>query len=245
MKTLRSTFIVLSIVALALIVVPVAMADTVTVLGTSIPTSTSVTTIMGTLSVGGFYSAPGIVAGDTLTGVEIILSGSGSTSNYVSIGNPPPIYTQPTGNGSVTIADFTNTTTLTLSGLTPSLVLSGTANAGGFVLTTTAPNTEYDTSGVFNILGSVVDAYPLDLIDYAISGNINYTLSGAANNGADYSLLTNNFAEGGGGSTVAGAQIEAIYTFDEPAGTPEPGTLTLFGTGLLGLAGLLRRKFAK
>jgi hypothetical protein len=25
---------------------------------------------------------------------------------------------------------------------------------------------------------------------------------------------------------------------------PEPGTLSLFGTGLLGLAGLIRRKFA-
>jgi hypothetical protein len=30
-----------------------------------------------------------------------------------------------------------------------------------------------------------------------------------------------------------------------PPGVPEPGTLSLFGTGMLGLAGMLRRKFAK
>jgi hypothetical protein len=31
-------------------------------------------------------------------------------------------------------------------------------------------------------------------------------------------------------------------TYNYSGLTPEPGTLTLFGTGLLGLAGLLRRK---
>jgi hypothetical protein len=42
--------------------------------------------------------------------------------------------------------------------------------------------------------------------------------------------------------TSGGGNVEVIYTYSNTI-TPEPGTLTLFGTGLLGLAGMLRRKF--
>jgi hypothetical protein len=46
-------------------------------------------------------------------------------------------------------------------------------------------------------------------------------------------------------STVSGASTNYIFDVNTqaPGTTPEPGTLTLFGTGLLGLAGMLRRKF--
>lgn len=36
---------------------------------------------------------------------------------------------------------------------------------------------------------------------------------------------------------------KAVIDFPTPAATPEPGTLSLMGTGLLGIAGVLRRKF--
>jgi len=35
-----------------------------------------------------------------------------------------------------------------------------------------------------------------------------------------------------------------VYTFSSPTATPEPGTLLLLGSGLLGIGGLLRRKLA-
>ncbi|MGD0292658.1 MAG: PEP-CTERM sorting domain-containing protein [Terracidiphilus sp.] len=246
MKTLRNTSIItLAIVALALLMAPMAMANTVIVVGSTISDSTAVTPSMGSMYVGGFYSAPGIVGSDTLTGVEIILSGEGTTSMYVSLGiniDDPPVDGT---HGSVLISDFTNTTTLTLSGLTPPLILSGTEDAGNYLLATVAPTTVYDHSGTFNVLPGYVDEYPANISDYAISGNIYYTLSGTAVNGADFSNLTNQFAEGAGGTTLAGASVEAIYTYDNGGVVPEPGTLSLFGTGLLGLAGMLRHRFMK
>jgi hypothetical protein len=33
------------------------------------------------------------------------------------------------------------------------------------------------------------------------------------------------------------------FNFAQTVGTPEPGTLVMFGTGIVGLAGLLRRRF--
>ena len=49
-------------------------------------------------------------------------------------------------------------------------------------------------------------------------------------------------------SNIPGAGIRTGVisgsSFTPPTGTPEPGTLALFGSGLLGLAGIVRRKFA-
>jgi PEP-CTERM motif-containing protein len=49
-------------------------------------------------------------------------------------------------------------------------------------------------------------------------------------------------ARGGGGSNWTGSLSGTIAVTPTPAPVPEPGTLSLFGCGLLGLAGLWRRK---
>jgi hypothetical protein len=45
-----------------------------------------------------------------------------------------------------------------------------------------------------------------------------------------------------GGASVGGGSAQ--IGFGNPAPTPEPGTLTLMGTGLLGVAGFVRRRFS-
>lgn len=57
--------------------------------------------------------------------------------------------------------------------------------------------------------------------------------------------------EAGDTATIVGNTVDFHNSYSEPgdfariitAATPEPGTLVMFGTGVVGLAGLLRRKF--
>jgi hypothetical protein len=71
-------------------------------------------------------------------------------------------------------------------------------------------------------------------------GNI-LGVTGALNIGAD----VNADVLGLNAGLDIGTNSETIGFGNPPAATPEPGTLSLMGTGLLGLAGALRRKFRK
>jgi hypothetical protein len=69
----------------------------------------------------------------------------------------------------------------------------------------------------------------------------------------DVSTVTGMISDISGGNwissntTLASADVTITYDYtpNGPPVVPEPGTLSLFGTGLLGLAGMLRYKFSK
>jgi hypothetical protein len=222
----------LSIAVLALVAVaPAAYADTVTV-SASVPDTTSINTV-SSLSVDQFYSAPGIVAGDTLTGVELILSGDGTTVYSVTY----------SGTGTATVSEFSTLASLNLTSSVPTITLS---LSGTDILSpvTSLTNGQGFTSTPQSIIGSSVNSFPLPTTPFDGSGLFTFTLSGSANSG-DLSDIPSGGTLSLSPTTEAGGTIEAIYTYDTPGGstTPEPGTLLMFGTGLLGLAGMLRFKY--
>lgn len=66
-----------------------------------------------------------------------------------------------------------------------------------------------------------------------------------------FGTSTEQIINGGGGNfvysgvTTAGGYVEITYDYSNTPNVPEPDSLLLFGTGLLGLAGALRYKFVK
>jgi hypothetical protein len=64
------------------------------------------------------------------------------------------------------------------------------------------------------------------------------------NNGADASLLTNTTWDGYNAFGMSlDAQFVADFNTSGASATPEPGSLVLFGSGIVGLIGMARRKF--
>ena len=86
--------------------------------------------------------------------------------------------------------------------------------------------TAYDGATVVST-GNISDVGDFDLVAVAGSGITDLQL----NNGT-----------GGDGSWYFGVQ-ELTFTSGNVTATPEPGSFLLFGTGILGMAGMLRRKF--
>jgi hypothetical protein len=126
---------------------------------------------------------------------------------------------------------------------TPDGLFLTTASSGGNIATFTITGL-VDVTQPLNTQGNIGGTG--EYLD--VSGTGILTLTGYAPTLATFSFdstdASQNYGNGGvnGGSSTWGIDITSEGA---PPAVPEPGTLSLFGSGLLGLAGMLRRKLAK
>jgi hypothetical protein len=170
-------------------------------------------------------------SGGTLTGSSTGLSLSGSTLIAVN------------GLGSLGLVtgDLGSLTFSTGSLTSGSLQMGGTfAGGGSFVIT-----------------GNGTDGIPNGVVfNGSFSGPVTWTLVTLANGTHNYTLTGSISGSWLGGGTVNGATVQltintgkgffngstTISSGDTNVAVPEPGTLGLLGTGLIGLAGALHKK---
>jgi hypothetical protein len=242
MKTLRnSSLITLAVVALALLVAaPTAFAGSITYTSNTIPTTTTPTSSnMGTLALEQFDPTIG-----TLDSIDITLYGGGTVFFSYGLG-----VNGGTGGATLTINSLTDALTLTGAGASVpvNLTLTGTytPSGGPIVVTTVGPlvNTPTVTIPSGNISsGNLTDS--LDLTDFTGLGDVDLSLSGSDFTTYSGSLVGTGYLADIGSTSTGGGYATVTYNYDGGV-VPEPGTLSLFGTGLLGLAGMLRSRFSK
>jgi hypothetical protein len=242
MKAFRNvTLLSLSVAALALAASPLAYAGSVSF--TSIETNAS-DNLSGELvnpAIYQFNNTTGTYAGDTLNSVVISFVGSGVTtltatnsdannaSTGVGVTSTTTVILDSTVGSidSLLIANaFKDTMTSSVSGQT--VAATKTVTWGPNAMTSAGGKTATITSGLSLFEGISSLGFDLNSTTFVSSGATGGSFSaGQVGNGS-------------------GGTVEVTYNYSTPGPVPtvpEPGTLTLFGTGLLGLAGMLRSKF--
>jgi hypothetical protein len=171
-------------------------------------------------------------SGGTLSGSSEGLSLSGSVLIAVNGLN---------GGGLITGSDLGSVSFSTGALTSGSLQMGGTFAAGGW----------------FTITGNGTNGVPNGtLFTGSFSGPVSWTLVTLANGTHNYTLTGSLSGWNGSGSATQGVTVQltintgkgyfngstTISSGDTNTVVPEPGTLGLLGTGLLGLAGVIRRK---
>ena len=166
----------------------------------------------------------GSSAGLTLTGSEVIQTvglGTGAPGNDGTLSFATGSYVGTVGN----VSTFNSGGSFTIVGNGNNGVPTGTIFVGSFTSPVTLTNTGFTVTGgtVFTVVGNIAGTW--------------YTGSGAV--GITNQTYVGNFTTGEDGfmgSSTFGSGETIIST------VPEPGTLGLLGTGLVGLAGIIRKK---
>ncbi|MGA3161621.1 MAG: PEP-CTERM sorting domain-containing protein [Terracidiphilus sp.] len=235
MKTLRiSSIFTLAIIALALLVTaPVAMANTITQYTFLALTPTDFAAVNLSPTVNQFNTGLGTLNSVTIT---LDVSGAAETSVTENVGDPETFY-------------ITEDSLVLLDSPDPSL---DTAIGGGSL----AEDPSYNSGLIYLTAGQTKDLGIVTLIGTPATESIDpsyfYLFEGAGTLTFDATSLSGYGAYGGGNNQTVNitnndygmVTVEYDYSGGPPV-IPEPSTLSLFGSGLLGLAGMLRFRFMR